>query len=45
VKLGANADTLTSSATGDIESLTKKDIIVFGEALTTLGKIIPEIVK
>ena len=42
VKPGAKADTLTSSATGDIESSTKKDIIVFGEALTTFGKIIPE---
>ena len=29
MKTAANADTLTSSATGDIESLTKKDIIVF----------------
>jgi hypothetical protein len=29
VKPGANADTITSSATGDIESLMKKDIIVF----------------
>jgi hypothetical protein len=43
VKLGACIDILIASATGDIEYLTNKDIIVLAEVQIILARIIPKV--